>query len=360
MTDTGLPAESQFGGTPRASGPSRGSTETILTVVAFALAAVVLLLAGWWGWAAYQAAQTSKLSTPAMRAAEQARAAVAIKPRDASLRVRLAEALATAGSVDEAMGQLKEAVQIDAKHSGAWLDLGILAMQRGKQQDAAEYFKKVLELTEGTDMENLNTRREQAMFYLGQIAVEARQYGDGLRYLKQAILMRRDASDTYLLLARAYQGTGSTDKALENYKIAVKFDPNYAIARYELGMLLKKQGDLLNAAKNLRQSIAAQPGADPPIEALNAFGPAADYIAKARTGLAQNKLKTAQGDAEIALAIDPQDVTAAMLYGQILEKSGQKAKALEVYRQVLNDHPGDKAAALAVARLSAKPGKTGQ
>jgi tetratricopeptide (TPR) repeat protein len=351
MTDTGLPAESQFRGRPPAT------LETILTVVAVALAALLVALAAWWGWAAYSAGQTGTLSTPAMRALESIKAAVALKPRDAALRVRLGEAMATVGVLDEATGQFKEALQIDPKHTGAWLDLGIIAMQQGHSDEAVAYFKKVVELTEGTDMEVINDRREQALFYLGQVAVEQRRFDEALRYLKGALLIRRDASDTYLLLAQAYKGIGATQKAIDSYGIALTFDPNYAMAHYELGMLLKTKGDLLNSAKNLRAAITAQPGADPPLEAIASFGPVETYVAAAKKDLAAGNAKAAKKNAEIALAVAPDDVPAALLYGSILEKLGDKKAALAVYQQLLQTNPGDKTATAAVARLSAKSGK---
>ena len=354
MTDTGLPAESQFGGGPRIT------LETILTGVAILLAVALVGLGAWWGWSAYAAGQTGQLSTPAMRVIESLKQQVGQRPRDAALRVRLGEAMATAGVIGEANGQFKEALQIDPKHTGAWLDLGILAMQEGHSDEAVGYFKKVVELTEGTDMEIINERREQALFYLGQVAVEQRRYDDALRYLKGALLIRRDASDTYLLLAQAYEGTGATQKAIDSYGIALTFDPNYAMAHYQLGMLLKKKGDLVNAAKNLRAAITAQPAADPPVEALAAFGTAASYVTAAQKDIAAKDYKAARKNVESALAVTPDDLPAALLYGSILEKLGDKKSALTAYQQVLQNHPKDKTATAAVARLSAKSGKSGK
>ncbi len=355
MTDTGLPAESQLGG-PR----PRATTETILTVVAVVLGAALVALAAWWGWAAFSAGLTGQLSAPTLRVINQLKSQVGARPRDAVIRVRLGEALASAGVLNEATGQFQEALQINPKHVGAWLDLGILAMQQGHPDQAVPMFKKVVDLTEGTDMQSINEQREQALFYLGQIAVQQRQYDAAIRYIKGALLIRRDASDSYLVLGQAYKGIGNTQKAIDNYGIALAFDPNYAQAHYELALILKAKGDLLNAAKNLRAAITAQPGADPPMEALAALGPAETYVAAANKNAAAGDYKSARRNAEIALAISPDNVPAALLYGSILEKLKDNKTALSVYQQVLQSHPGDKSATDGVARLSAKSGKSGK
>jgi tetratricopeptide (TPR) repeat protein len=351
MTETELPAETPTRRRPRAA------TETVLTIVAWLLGAALVAFGAYWAWSAYSAGQTGKLATPATRVLDDAKALVAQRPRDAALRVRLGEALATVGSVDEAISQFKEALQIDPKHTGAWLDLGLVTMQQGHPDQAAGYFKKVVDLTDGTDLEATNNRREQALFYLAQIAVDNRQYDDALRYIKGAMLIKRDASDSYLVAARAYKGIGDTGKAMQNYKIALTFDPNFAVALYELAILQKAKGENLAAAKNLRAAVTAQPSADPALEALAAFGPVSSWVASATADLAKGNTKAARSDAEIALAISPEDLPAALLYGSILEKLKDKRTALAVYQQVLVSHPGDKTAVAAVKRLSSKTGK---
>jgi tetratricopeptide (TPR) repeat protein len=354
MSDTGLPAESPARGRPRAT------LEWVLTVVVWMLVAGLLLFAGYWGWSAYAASQTAQLSTPASRAMADIKAQVARNPRDAALRVRLGEALATLGNSNEAVAQFREAIQIDPKHTGAWLDLGLVAMQQNHPDQAITYFKKVVDLTEGTDMESTNSRREQSLFYLGEIAVDQRQYDDAIRYVKGALLIKRDASDSYLVLARAYKGIGDTTNAIKYYQIALTFDPNYAIAHYELGLLQKSKGDLAGAAKNIRAALTAEPGAAPAQEALSAFGPASSYVTSATAQLAKGNAKAARKSVEIALAITPDDVPAALLYGSILEKLKDKKTALAVYQQILQNHPKEKTATAAVARLSAKTGKSGK
>ena len=154
-----------------ATSGSSGRLDTILRWLVVVGVAVVLGLAGLLGYSMWQVRNAESLSTPAGRAIQDLKNRVAATPNDAPLRVRLGEALASAGLIDGAVEQFKTAVKLDQKHTGAYLDLGIMAMQEKQRKTAEGYFNKVVELTTGSQFEDINQRRETAFFYLGEIAL---------------------------------------------------------------------------------------------------------------------------------------------------------------------------------------------
>ena len=79
--------------------------------------ALVLGLGGLLGYSVWQGKQTESLSTPARRAIADLKKKVKATPNDAELRVRLGEALATAGLVNDAVGQLRVAIKLKPEHS---------------------------------------------------------------------------------------------------------------------------------------------------------------------------------------------------------------------------------------------------
>ena len=47
--------------------------------------------------------------------------------------------------------------------------------------------------------------------------------------------------------------------AVENYRRAIEIDPNYSMAHNNLGIALKKTGDLKGAVENYRRAIEIDP-----------------------------------------------------------------------------------------------------
>ena len=269
--------------------------------------------------------------------------------------MRLAEGLAAAGQKQDAINQLKEAIKLDPKHVGAYLDLGVVLIDMKDLKGAEAALKKVVDLTEGAEYESINTQREDALFRLGALLLSEKRYDDAIGYLKGALRIRRDASDTYLALAKAYHGQGALDSAVEQLDIALAYDPNYAMARYELGTILKAQGKPVQAAEQFRRATDLAPDAAPPKAALAAYGPADKYMALAQAAVKRGDTGKASENVRIALAIDPKNVTAALIYASGLEKSGKRTAALQAYRQILTDIDANNATAkAAVARLTRK------
>ncbi|MDO8987764.1 MAG: tetratricopeptide repeat protein, partial [Coriobacteriia bacterium] len=259
------------------------------------------------------------------------------------------------GMYDEAMEQFANAIKIDPEHGGAYLDMGLVAMAQQKYSDAEGYFEKVIELSEGGQFQDVSDRREAALYNLGVIANSESRWEDAVGFLKGALRIRKDASDTYFHLALAYRGLDEGDKAIESMLVALAFDPNYAEARYELGRLYMDVSNEPSAAVEFRRAVDIAPNADPVIEVLASLGPVDDRVADARKAFKDGNAVSALGFATIAVAVEPTNVDALMVYGQAREDTGDLSGAIIVYRSVLDADPKNTTAAKALDRLNAKP-----
>jgi tetratricopeptide (TPR) repeat protein len=266
---------------------------------------------------------------------------VRANPGSAAARVRLGEAMATAGLTKQALEQLEAALTLDPNHTGAYVDLGLIAIDQSELLQAEGYFLKVVELTEGAEFEDVNQRREIALFYLGEIALDDSRYEDAITYFKGALRIRRDASDTYYLLAQAYRGLNEYDAALDQLQTATLFDPNYPEAHFLIGEILMAQDDDINAAIHFKWAADLVPDADPPAEALAAIGPAEQWLASGSAALSEGDTDKALHDAIMATVLDPESVDAHKLHGTVLEDIGDDAAALESWEKAAELAPED-------------------
>jgi tetratricopeptide (TPR) repeat protein len=342
-------AEEALQATPPRTGLDR--LDTIATGAVWLLAAGLLGLTAYFGYSVWSTRQQAILASPALRNVQGLEAQVRQKPNDVYTRVRYAEALGMAGMSDQAIAQLKEALKMDPKYVGAYQDLALIAGIQKDYPAAESYLKKVLELTATGDYQDVNARREVSFYYLGEIALMQQKFDDALGYFKAALRIRRDASDTYLGMAKAYVGNGDIDAAIKQLQIALTYDPKFAEANYEIGRLFLEKGDKVKAAYHLRVALDGNPKAEPPAEALASLGSLETWMTQAKNAFARKDYKTALNDAKIARSIDPTSVDAIRLYASIAEAKGDKTDAITAYKDILRVKPGDPDATSAVKRL---------
>jgi len=268
--------------------------------------------------------------------------------------VRLGEALAAAGQLKPAAEQFEIAIKLDKNHTGAYLDLGVIAMENKEYGPAEKYFTKVVELTQATQFEAMNERREQALFHLGEIGLQQRRYEDAAGYFKGALRIRKDASDTYYLLAQSLRGMGEDVAAVKQLNAALAFDPNYPEAHYLYGMILLDQGDKINAAIHLRKAADLAPDQDQPAAALKKLGTVKQVVKDGRDQLEAGQLKAAIDSALLATALDPENTDAVLFYVDALKADGDTAGARKVLKAALVRMPDAADLKTKLAELGAK------
>jgi len=315
--------------------PRRNRLDTALNVALVALVVAIAALGAWFGYSIWQARYEAANATPAHRFVETVKGQVRKDPNNLNLRIELGRALASVGRFDEANEQLENAIEINKESPEAYYFLGRIAMLQEDNDAANRFFTKVIELTDGEQFSELNPRREESLYALGLIAIDEKEYEQAIGYLKAATRIRKDASDTYYQLARAYWGLGEGDAAHEQLDISYAFDPNYAQALYLNGEIYLDEGDEINASHWFYLSSQADPDADLPREALASFGTADERVALGRKALAAGEVETALEHALVATNIEPGSLGAQVFHAEVLVERGNAKDALDVYKKAL-------------------------
>jgi Flp pilus assembly protein TadD len=319
---------------------------TALRVVTV-LVIVALVYLGYTVWSSQQRVTQG---TVASRAIDNLVKEVEKNPNNPQARVLLAQALAAAGRVDQAVEQLNYALEIDANSVGALETLGLIAMQRGEWATAEGYWRRIVEIVGKSPMASQDQRMERANHYLGLVLIERNEYEEAVLYLKEALRIRRDASDTHYALAVAYRELGSVSNQRKELETALAFDPLLPEANYDMALLLLADGDRAGAAELLRRSVDNAKGRAEPAAELEKLGPFEDRLAAAER-LSASDAQAALVEARIAIAIVPKDLAAARLVARLLEDLDKKDDAVLAWERVKALAPNDPEATDALKRL---------
>lgn len=299
-----------------------------------------------------------KANTPAMRAAKNLEQAVRKDPNNVAARLRLADALSAAGDYEGAAEQYQAALQIRKDDPQALAGLALLSMNQQEWRTAEGYWRKIVDLLKNEQYAAVDQRLEKAYFYLGSTLMEVKDYEEAATYLREALRIRRDASDTYYLLAIAYKNMDNPTKYEENLRYALQFDPLLPEANYEYALLLLDNGQVADAAERLRTSADNAPSdRKEPSQELAKLGTAEEHLKAAQAAVASNETSAALSEARIAAAIEPENVDAIRIVAQMWEKQGNVTAAQAAWEKLLGFLPEDKEGLAAAARLSASKAK---
>lgn len=312
---------------------------------------LLVVLGSYLGWAVWDHKRAVEESTMPARDIKVLMPMIKKSPKDVNLRMQLAQDYMVLKKYPKAIEQYKKVLSIHKNFVPALSGLGFVALEQKEFKTAEGYFRRIVELLEERDEASNDQTLEIAYFYLGTALYEQKQYEDAASFLKQALLIRRDASDTHYLLAVCFRELGSDRSYRESLENALMFDPKHPEANYDLAKLLLKEGDEAAAAEHLRVSADAAANSDKPLEALEKLGPFKKRLAKARE-LEKSAPAAALAEARIAVALSPRSTDALMLLGSLYEKTGNKEAAVNAYRRVIALDPDNTDAQTSLERMT--------
>ena len=85
------------------------------------------------------------------------------------------------------------------------------------------------------------------------------QFDDAIDSYKNALKINPHFAEAYYNMGIAQKGAGDLEEAIESYKQALKIKPNYVEAYYNMGNLLKDKGDLEEAIESYKQALKIKP-----------------------------------------------------------------------------------------------------
>jgi tetratricopeptide (TPR) repeat protein len=312
---------------------------------------VVIVLSAYLTYMMWDNSRVQAVSSPSGRAVENLRTAVKAAPGNPDIRVKLAQALAYAGRMGEAVEQYNAALELRKDYVPALSGLATLAMNDKQYATAVTYWERIIKLLEGTSSSR-SPDLEGAYYGLGVTYLEMEKYEEAVANLKESLRMKSSASDTHYMLSVAYRELDYPDKQREELNITLAFEPKNAQANYDSGMLALSEGDIATAAESFRIAENwAPPGVDLPAQELDkiaAKGSASVRLAKAQ---ASKDTTVALSEARIAAALDPANVAPVRIVARLWEKLGEKSRALNAYDRIIEMVPGDAQATQAIKRL---------
>src|SRR5437899_2073106 len=264
------------------------------------------------------------------------------------------ELVAVYGRSDLANKAIEEYRQaIDADPSSSYLTSGLaeLYAKTGRIRDAVLEAQDIIK----RDPNNLEAHKLLGRIYLRSMGdIQAGSQGGGQNVLKLAIeqyeqIVKLDTDpanlvDDHLLLGRLYRLNNDLQKAENEFKTAVKLQPDSEEAVTTLAYLYNEEGDSARAIQALNSIPDPQRSAKL-------------YSALGYTYEQQKEYKNAIAAYRHAIELDRDNLDAIRGLAQNLMNDGQTNAALEQYKIIADANPEDAQTYLKMAEIYRKTGK---
>jgi tetratricopeptide (TPR) repeat protein len=247
------------------------------------------------------------------------------------------------GDVEAAINSYNAARRLRSDYLPLFVNLGNIALQLNRLDEAEDYFKRALALQETS---------AAAHYGLGQAALSKRSYADAVRHLEQALKLAPEANRLRYALAMAYRGLGDSARAqahlAQSGTVGVRasdplLDGLQDLAKGARLHLIRGRTALearryAEAAAEFRKALSRQPDSIPAHFNLGA--------ALTRMG----DLRGAVEQFEETLRLDANHANAHYNLGLLLAQMEQHQQAIEHLRRALSAQPDDQDARFVLAQ----------
>ena len=151
------------------------------------------------------------------------------RPNEAAVLNRLATKYLQTGRVDDAIAQLRHAIQVSPRDAAAHSNLGTALQARGDLAGALRELESAVRLTPTDDAVHFN---------LGNGYYAAGRRADAVRELTRAVALNDDNADAHFNLAMILGPAGQVDAAIAHLRRVLDIDPQRADAQRNLTMAL--------------------------------------------------------------------------------------------------------------------------
>ena len=139
-------------------------------------------------------------------------------PKDAMSQAGLGVSYMQVGEYRKAAVHLKKAVKLQPENAIFYIKLADAHYGEGDVQSALRVLGKA---------QQLDGKTEEAWYQEGKILYDQGKYEKSIPFLKKSLEINSGAADTHFMLATAYEKTNEPDAALNHYREAVRFIPDY-------------------------------------------------------------------------------------------------------------------------------------
>jgi len=136
-----------------------------------------------------------------------------------------------------------------------------LARLATKDKDQVKIDASLLAMSKATDISpfNLNLWKEKAQTYYYLSVIDTKYYLMALDSLTKATKLAPTDAMSFYLLGKFYQNIDATDKALENYQIALKLKSNYDYASFAIAKIYFDDKKYADAKPLFEQTLQIAP-----------------------------------------------------------------------------------------------------
>jgi predicted O-linked N-acetylglucosamine transferase (SPINDLY family) len=262
------------------------------------------------------------------------RQALRYKPDFVSAHSNLGEALRRQGHLEEAVASFREALALNPRHAHAHNNLAMALQAQGMLEDALESYRRALGCAPGYT---------QAYCNLGTALMEQGNLEEAAANLSQAIALKPDYVEAICNLGIVLSKQGRTDLALAQYQEALRIKASEgtaqdrlpapgtgiddALIHFNLGSLLAKKGELIEAEYCLRRALREKPDS------------VDGYYNLGLVLYRQDRLDEAVSQYREALRLNPNHADTHMNLGVALKDQGRLNEALDAFRTALTIKP---------------------
>ena len=223
-----------------------------------------------------------------------------------------------AGELDQAEALYREIVRVDPGHADALHLLGVAAHQKADHPAGVDYIRQAIAKGGGS-----------ALYYsnLGACYRSLNRIDEAIAAFREAVRLQPKFLGARYNLAMALEAAGSPDEALEVYDEVLRLNPGYVEALNNRGALLSSLGRPEEAVASYRRAVACRPRA-----------------ASLHYNLANALSRVGQYDEAVrqyreAIRIDPGIPEAHNNLATALEALGRSEEALQAIEQALALRP---------------------
>jgi len=176
---------------------------------------------------------------------------------------------------EKALGHYLQVLAINPMHHEAWYNLGYVQEELQRFEDAIVSFKKALEI---------DPKDKDALINLGNCYMSLNEFGRSVETYRAAIQLEPDCVMSHYNLASAHHSAATACEdpngarqhyasARTEFQEAIRLNPEYADAYFNLGICYQDEGDDANARRMYSKAIELQPDMEEASEAIKALNP---------------------------------------------------------------------------------------
>ncbi len=236
-------------------------------------------------------------------------------PQHVEARTHLAEVLAATRRLDESIILLEGLVKQFPKQSSLKKKLAQVLISAQRNKEALPYLQELNRQEPG---------EPEIQLMLAQVLSAGKQYDQSLTYLDAYLKKKPDQSSALIEKARALLFTGDYSQALEIYERLRKIEPNNVDLQREIAEAYFSSGKTKEALSEYQKLAKQFPN---------------EYQLHEKIGelYLQNKnYSQAVSPFQKALSIEPENSVAHLNLARAYNFSGEKEKALPLYRELLS------------------------